>query len=128
MDTENTNKRVRLNRARRWVFTWNNYPETGLDQIRIYLESRNMKYVIGKEVGEQGTPHLQGYLEAKHSVDFDTFKKHFPMVHWEKAKGSKQNNIVYCTKEEDYISSGNDMNRPVCLKAYPFYDLSIDFL
>lgn len=93
--------------------------------MRIYLTSRNMKFVFGKEVGEEGTPHLQGYLEAKNSVDFDSLKRAFPMIHWEKAKGSKQANLCYCTKENDYICSGEDMAQPVCLTAYPFYDLTL---
>ena len=58
--------------------------------------------IIGKEVGESGTPHLQGYIEFKKKcrpLSLGLTKK----IHWEKARGSKEENEEYCSKEENVI-------------------------
>ena len=45
--------------TRRICFTKNNYEESDIDAL---LAEERFSYVIfGLEVGEQGTPHLQGY-------------------------------------------------------------------
>lgn len=88
-------------RARRWCFTLNNYSEEELSQ----LSHNNYLFCIGKEVGENGTPHLQGYLESKSAVRFDTLRNLCPRAHWEPAKGNREANVAYCTKEGNYISS-----------------------
>jgi hypothetical protein len=62
--------------------------------------------VIGKEVGESNTPHLQIYVEFSKAVYFNTIKKCLPTVHIEQAIASSQKNIEYCTKDNDYVIIG----------------------
>lgn len=85
--------------AKRWCLTLNNYTEEQDSSIRSVLETHCSVAIIGHEIGEQGTPHLQGYCEFK--------KKVRPMglvglkqIHWEKSKGSKASNVTYCSKED----------------------------
>jgi len=52
------------------------------------------------EVGESGTPHLQGYIEMNKPVRFSHFKHRLDGAHWEKAKGSGDSNVAYCSKED----------------------------
>jgi len=87
-------------RSRRWCFTLNNYTNEEYDNIMSQMSHHS--YIIGKEVGEQGTPHLQGYLECKNQVDFNVIKKINNRLHIEKAKGDKKQNIAYCSKEKDF--------------------------
>lgn len=55
--------------------------------------------IIGKEIADSGTPHLQGYIElTKKSRPLGLFK--LKRIHWEKAKGTKEENIIYCSKED----------------------------
>lgn len=88
---------------RRVVFTLNNYTQ---DELTTLLQDLGKhQYIIGKEVGESGTPHLQGYIEFATPVKFRTIKKILPRAHLEKAKGNKQQNIDYCSKDGNFVSS-----------------------
>lgn len=77
-----------------WVFTVNNY-ETLLDP-----EEMGCKYLVySEEVGESGTPHLQGYLE------FETAKRAGGVLdvlpygaHIEPRKGTAEQAVAYATK------------------------------
>ena len=55
--------------------------------------------IIGSEVGASGTPHLQGYIEFKEKMrPIGVFG--IRELHWELARGSKIENIIYCSKEK----------------------------
>ncbi len=72
-------------------FTYNNYtPEDEL-RIRGAVGMGGIRYIVyGREVGECGTPHLQGYLQSNQ----DKYKRLMKVIgtcHMEKQKGdSKQ--------------------------------------
>lgn len=55
--------------------------------------------VVGFEVGESGTPHLQGYVEFKNQCKLSTLKRWLPSAHFEVAKGTAEDNLKYCTKD-----------------------------
>lgn len=62
--------------------------------------------VVGKEVGESGTAHLQGFIKFKEMKRLSAVKKLLPRAHWEAAKGSDQQNLDYCSKEQVFIKRG----------------------
>lgn len=94
-----------ISAGKRWIFTYNNYTEEHLVEIVDILVKKGYKYVIGKEVGKEGTPHLQGYIRGEKAWrPFTIFKKFFK-IHWEKAGGNEDENIVYCTKEHNYLTN-----------------------
>lgn len=88
-------------RSRKWCFTLNHYSDIEYDEMNDVLHKRTLKYVIGKEVGEQGTPHLQGYAYFKNPVQLTYLKKINERTHWEVAKGSPEQNLKYCTKSDE---------------------------
>lgn len=93
-----------MDRLRSCCFTLNNYTEQDYEELR----NMNSSYiVIGKEVGEQGTPHLQGYVEFKNQVRFSTLKKRYPKLHIEARRGTPLQASTYCKKEGDYVEIGN---------------------
>lgn len=79
--------------------TLNNYDGT---EVPLLQGWKVIKYgVIGKEVGESGTPHLQGYLEFKQSVQFDAIKRKLPRAHIFKRKCKvAERAAAYCKKGE----------------------------
>lgn len=104
-DRGNTRNPVpRRNRSRRWCFTVNN-PS---DEDRLSLTAviaTCQRYIYGNEVGDQGTPHIQGYLEFKNQKTLGPLKSLLPRAHWEKAKGTPEQNWDYCSKEGDFTSN-----------------------
>ena len=52
-----------MQRSATWVFTINNYQPADIERLTS-LDKERYVCVFGEEVGEKGTPHLQGYLRA----------------------------------------------------------------
>lgn len=87
-------------KGRAWTFTLNNYTKDEINKITV--EIKNDTYVVfGHEVGESGTPHLQGYIHFKNARSFRSVKKLIgERSHIEIARGSADENFRYCTKED----------------------------
>ena len=65
------------------------------------LKKIKCKYmVVGIEVGEKGTPHLQGYVRLNKNMRFNTLKKLIGQrAHIEAARGTELENDEYCRKD-----------------------------
>lgn len=91
-------------RGKFWCFTINNY--TNDDEQRVAgLCPGPCDYVIcGREIGESGTPHLQGYAVWHQRVRFHTVRSALGdgRAHIERARGSPSQNIKYCSKDGDF--------------------------
>lgn len=91
-----------MSKPRRWCFTLNNYSEEDVSAIRGW----DVTYaIVGKEVGESGTPHLQGYVVLAPSR-LAAMKKLLEKAHWEPAKGNTEQNVEYCSKQGDVFEVG----------------------
>lgn len=95
------------NQCINWFFTWNNYPSNWKDEFRA-KHSIFKKYRIQCEIGESGTPHLQGVLHCDKKRRWSEFC--LPKeIHWEVCK-SWDDALLYCTKKEsatgDFIEYG----------------------
>ena len=111
----------RINASKRWCFTLNNYNQEDIDHLNSHGSDVSDFLIFSEEVGESGTPHLQGYIEFK--------KKTRPMehfnnkrFHWEKSKGSQIQNKDYITKADGnvYVNGKRwvEDNRPLSLIAF----------
>lgn len=65
-----------------WIFTVNNYTDTMCDNIKRWDVSR---ICVTREVGAEGTPHLQGYVTWTRAMRFSAVTKLIPTGHWEPA-------------------------------------------
>lgn len=93
-------------RSRDWCFTLNNYTEDEVSKIN-EMEIICAYLVYGKEVGESGTPHLQGYIYFANAKTFSKMKKIFPdRTHLEKTMGTPSQASEYCKKDNDYVEFG----------------------
>lgn len=94
-----------MSRSRNFVFTLNN-PSEGLREV---LREKNFTYLCwGEEVGEQGTPHLQGFFSTKdaHTLKSMIASLAMPMVHLEIMRGTPAQAIAYCQKEGKFFEWG----------------------
>lgn len=92
-------------RSRAYVFTINNYTEE--DEAGVALCGATYT-IYGKEVGDSGTPHLQGYLWFKNARAVTSVKKKLPRAHIEVRKGSHQQARDYCKKEGNFVEFGEE--------------------
>lgn len=96
-------KKKQISPSKRWCFTYNNYPDDWKNIIVPTLDKCAL-YSIGEEIGETGTPHLQGYIEFNVKVRPLSVLK-IKEIHWEKCKGSKIENLNYTQKEGKFIQN-----------------------
>jgi len=87
-----------------WSFTWNNYPESA---VKTLSDLSNEYLIIGAETAPTtGTPHLQGYIHFPTRRSFNELACINKAIHWERAKGSPNQNKTYCSKESVIYESG----------------------
>lgn len=93
-----------------WCFTLNNYSEDDerlLSAAGSELPEPYCYLIFGRERGESGTPHLQGFVCFNRRVTFSSAKGYLvERVHLERAKGSPKQASDYCKKEGDYSEFG----------------------
>lgn len=94
--------------TRHWVFTLNNYNEH--DDKGAWLPDSEY-WVIGKEVGENGTPHLQGYVVFMDRLRLAQIQKYHPTCarcHWEEQSqfSTPKQASDYCKKGGDFLEHG----------------------
>lgn len=83
-----------------WCFTLNNWTE---EEYAAAQALEHTRLVIGKEVGENGTPHLQGAVTFPRAHRLTGVKKLLARAHWEPARSAAA--FDYCMKDGDFIES-----------------------
>lgn len=99
---------------RRICFTANNYGDGALAALK---KIDYVRYAcVGKEVGESGTPHLQGMATFTKPVKFNTIRKDFTAAtgsrncHIAQMIGSPEQASKYCKKDGDFVEWGDVPN------------------
>lgn len=112
------------------MFTWNNYPDDWADVIKTRVAAvrpryPHIKWIGGEEVAPTtGTPHIQGYIEFSDKARGGERVR--PMsalglpkeVHWgdkngKPCRGTREENIEYCSKECRNVVSTFKVPRPL---------------
>jgi len=94
-----------------WVFTLNNYSDD--DVARIQAGSDDIVYVVaGREIGEGGTPHLQGFVRFKTKRRLAAVKSFVgERAHCECSRNLNAS-ITYCKKDGDFFEVGQLDRKP----------------
>lgn len=99
-----------MSKNRNWCFTLNNYTEVEVESIK-KLEEKCTYLVFGYEVGENGTPHLQGYIEFANARALGGVKKLIgSRAHLEPRMGTSKQASDYCKKDEKFFECGELSN------------------
>lgn len=93
-----------MSRYRHWCFTLNNYTEDDVTLLSV-LPKGATYLCYGKEVGESGTPHLQGFISFENPARISSLKKLSDRSHWSVARDVKYA-VDYCKKEGDFLEVG----------------------
>lgn len=104
-----------MSRATCWCFTLNN-PEAHGPLPETWPGVKFMIYQ--QERGELDTVHLQGYVEFTTAKRVQTLKNINQYVHWEVRRGSRQQAIEYCMKEDTRVED----TEPVVIGDMPTFD------
>lgn len=102
-----------MSKLRNCCFTINNW-EPKIEDLSgwiIKLKICTTYGVFGKEVGDSGTPHLQGFLEFRNPISFKIVQKLLFAGHIERRKGTSRQASDYCMKEEDFEEWGEISNQ-----------------
>lgn len=90
-------------RIRRFVFTLNNWTQEEYDFLTQEFAPQTTWGVIGKEVGETGTLHLQGAVILGSQWSFSKLKtlSGLRRAHIECMRGKPEDSLSYCTKQDE---------------------------
>lgn len=86
---------------KRYAFTYNNPSVECIPRLKSTFSNIASLVIWQREIGELGTPHLQGYVEFKTKYRIRTLRTLLLLdntIHWEAAKGTRDENVIYCSK------------------------------
>lgn len=83
------------------MFTLNNYDDDSMDLMVGFDYC-----IVGKEIGDKGTPHLQGYVCMTKRKRLTAMKRILPTAHLEIMRGTPYQAAEYCRKDGDYEEFG----------------------
>lgn len=98
-----------VNRSKNWCFTIFNKPQ-------ITLTKWNARYIIyGQEIcPKTNKEHLQGYAQFNKTMTLNQLKTINKEAHWEKQKGTTDENIKYCSKDGKTTILGEPIKQGSC--------------
>jgi len=96
-----------LQQAKHWCFTLNNYTDAHVESLTLLGSNAITKYIVfGRETGESGTPHLQGFISFFNRQRFNSVRTLIPGAHLEVARGKPHEASTYCKKEGNWTEFG----------------------
>lgn len=100
-----------MSAARNWCFTLNNFDEADLerfDDLGSNIGSTIKYLIIGREIGENGTSHLQGFIQFTKKIRLSQVKGYVgARSHVEVMRGTSTQASMYCKKDGDFQEWGN---------------------
>lgn len=97
-NTETKTIKKQVCQAIHWVFTYNNYRKEDIESLEPHFKNICNMYAFQEEIGEQGTPHLQGVISLKRKDRYTHFTP-IASIHWEVCRHVPKG-YEYATKSE----------------------------
>lgn len=97
-----------MSRTRNFVFTKNNYDDEFECYINEVIEPLSRYITYGREVGAQGTPHLQGYIVFRDAKTIAAVRGLMQGCHIEIRRGSHKQAKEYAQKDGDIYEAGQE--------------------
>lgn len=96
--------------CRAWCGTCNNYTENDEEFYKNLKNDKSVTYfVMGYEVGESGTPHLQMFIYFKQAKSFSVMCNKYckdQPTHWRNMRTNHYDSANYCRKDGKFIEFG----------------------
>lgn len=99
--------------ARRWCFTLNNPTDEQQREGGVNFGPHMRGAIYQVEQGENGTVHLQGYVEFTRPLKLGSVKLLLARAHWEVARGTAAQAAAYASKVESRIAGPYSMGEPI---------------
>lgn len=94
--------------SRNYCWTLNNWTD---EECEVLRTPGRWRYIVwGREVGEEGTPHLQGYIELSKPQRITGIKKWggpYARMHLETRRGTRLEAKNYCLEDGDWEEHGD---------------------
>nr|WAE42429.1 MAG: replication associated protein [Cressdnaviricota sp.] len=98
----------------KYDFVLNNYTESEVFQIKDNIQKYCKKAIIGFEIGEQGTHHLQGYISLKKKERITGITKWPGFSRCSLRKCRNENALKdYCMKDGNFWTFGITIKKPI---------------
>jgi hypothetical protein len=102
----------KMAQSRFWCFTLNNYTSDELEHLDCWCAEEYVEYaVLGREVGESGTPRIQGNLQFVARKRIGSLRGRIARAHFEVARCPAQA-AEYCKKDGEYSEFGEASKLP----------------
>lgn len=115
--------------GRSWCYTLNNPSDEEIERLSTL---NAVVHVAGREVGESGTPHLQGYIRFLQPCKLGYWKNQLPRAHVELRKGPEPAAIAYCKKDNNMLieklPEDTDVERPPKKGRFEYAELICDLI
>lgn len=97
-----------MSAAKNWCFTFNNYSAEDIERIDGLVGTAvDIVYVLyGKETGENGTPHLQGFVTCKRKIRMNQIKGLIGGNPHVEVSRNVAASMTYCKKDGDFFEFG----------------------
>lgn len=114
----------------RWCFTINNPTPEDAQRVSTLGEGDLTRYlVVGRERGERGTDHLQGFVVFVRPASRTRVSGILRRAHLEPARGTSQQASEYCKKDGDYDEFGTCPGRRGAGNSLdPFFEWGDEFI
>lgn len=90
-----------------WCFTLNNPTIAEEENLKAFARGDGASYLVyGREKGNGGTYHFQGYMELVNRQRLAGVRKLVPRAHFECRRGTGVEASTYCKKDGDFVEFG----------------------